>query len=233
MHAGRHTCPTTQRYTVQIRCACISARQQISAANATWLESYRTHRDEHTLLRLLDGNSMGLLQGEHRLSGDEFLCHESSQCDHSKTAVVKFLVLHRNERSLILRLHAKGIPSQVPGRVIVLQGEHLASGRILPSLARTSKLGTCSFNDDKGPESRGNGVDLVEVRDCRALDEAVEERGLLVVFLGEESKSSKHGDTAVSDFRLAVALQLRIPVFGESKGIEELTHWRSTADISY
>ena len=167
---------------------------------------------------------------EDSLSVDKLLGHEASGGQHGKTTVLKLLGLHGLQLLGVGGLEAKGVEPNVTRGVGLTEKTWLGDGDILglyPSDFGTGLLGGANGDGQENPENWGN---LGKVADGRAADLGVEqERGALDLFADEESDSGKHGNAAVGQLGLTVALHGGfVGLVSESEGIKESHRGKST-----
>ena len=151
-----------------------------------------------------------------------FLCQETCSSNHSQAAIVQLLVLHLEEALSVLGHEVEGVETEVAGDVVGLELSRLVDGvvgGILPTLLEAECLGGTDGGHEQGPEDRRH---LGDVGDGRAGDLRVEEEGrALHLLTDEETDGGKHGDTAVGQFSLAVAVHGSIVgTLSEAEGVK-------------
>ena len=152
-----------------------------------------------------------------------FLRQETSSSDHGQAAIVQLLVLHFEEALGVLGHEVEGVESEVAGDVVGLELSRLVNGvvgGILPTLLEAECLGGTDGGHEQSPEDRG---DLSDVGDCWAGDLRVEEEGRALHLLAdEEADGGKHGDAAVGQFSLAVAVHgCVVGTLSKAEGVKE------------
>lgn len=160
---------------------------------------------------------------EDALAVNGFLCQEPSSSDHGQAAVVQLLVLHLEEALSVLGHEVEGVETEVAGDVVGLELSRLVDGvvgGILPTLLEAECLGGADGGHEQGPEDRR---DLGDVGDGGAGDLRVEEEGRALHLLAdEETDRGEHGDAAVGQFRLAVAVHgCIVGALSEAEGVKE------------
>ena len=160
---------------------------------------------------------------EDSLSVHGLLRQETGGGKHGKATVLKLLRYHHVQLLGIFRPQAKGIKSNIAGVVVVAKKSGLivgGVGGVDPANLRALRLSGSNEGDDDGVPSAGH---LQEVGDGRSGDLAFEEGGdSLDCLADQESENGEHGDAAVGDLGLAVALQgLLVGLGGEAERIEE------------
>ena len=192
----------------------LGARRLVGGARALLL-----HGEEGTLLAHLEH----LIGGDEVETVDELLGDHAGDGDHGDAAVVDLLELHVVEPLGILTLgQAEGVEGVVSGGVVGLEEEELVRVEgVLPRLLDAVGLDGEDEGAEKAPEESG---DLLEVVDGRAGDVGVEEEGgALDLLADEEAERGEHGDAAVGDLDVSVALSLAgLDAVEEAEGVESL-----------
>mmetsp|Transcript_29621 Transcript_29621/g.73994 ORF Transcript_29621/g.73994 Transcript_29621/m.73994 type:complete len:317 (-) Transcript_29621:14-964(-) len=181
--------------------------------------------------------SVSLAHLEHLVGGDEvepvdeLLCDHAGDGDHGDASVVELLELLVVEPLHILaRGELEGVELVVSGGEVILEEEQLVRlERVLPRFLHAVGLD----GEDQGPqEPPEGGGHLLEVVDRGAGDVGVEEEaGSLHLLANEETERGEHGDAAVGDLHVSVALSLRLlNVVVETEEVDPISEWRAALD---
>merc|ERR1711943_79408 len=181
----------------------LGAGSLVGGAGALLLE-----RDEGTLLAHLED----LIGGDEVEAVDELLGDHAGDGDHRDAAVVDLLELHVVEPGLVLAL----------GEVEGIEG-------VLP---RVLDAGGLNGEDEGAEETPEEAGDLLKVVDGGAGDLGVEEEGgALDLLADEEAERGEHGNTAVGDLDVSVALGLAgVDAVEEAEGVNTLGEGGAASD---
>merc|ERR1719238_2520066 len=194
----------------------LGAGSLVGGASALLLE-----RDEGTLLAHL----------EDLIGGDEVEAVDELLGDHRGAAVVDLLELHVVEPGLVLALgEVEGIEGVVTGGVVGLEEEELVG--IEGVLPRVLDAGGLNGEDEGAEETPEEAGDLLEVVDGGAGDLGVEEEGgALDLLADEEAERGEHGNTAVGDLDVRVALGLAgVDAVEEAESVDTLGEGGAASD---
>merc|ERR1711943_41644 len=200
----------------------LGAGSLVGGAGALLLE-----RDEGTLLAHLED----LIGGDEVEAVDELLGDHAGDGDHRDAAVVDLLELHVVEPGLVLALgEVEGVEGVVTGGVVGLEEEELVG--IEGVLPRVLDAGGLDGEDEGAEETPEEAGDLLEVVDGGAGDLGVEEEGgALDLLADEEAERGEHGNAAVGDLDVSVALGLAgVDAVEEAEGVDTLGEGGAASD---
>mmetsp|Transcript_28015 Transcript_28015/g.68959 ORF Transcript_28015/g.68959 Transcript_28015/m.68959 type:complete len:214 (-) Transcript_28015:133-774(-) len=143
-------------------------------------------------------------------AGGQLLANHAGDGDHRNAPVVELLELLFVDLVHALSLEeAEGVEPEVAGGVVSLEQEKVRRLEgVLPRELHARALGD---DDDGGEGAPERGGDLLEVVDGGAGDVGVEEEGAALDLLAdEEAERGEHGDAAVGDLHVGVALGLAL-----------------------
>lgn len=171
---------------------------------------------------LLGGNVVTLdqLSPDGSLLLDILLSGECGNGNHRQTAVVQLTGLHGVTLISVIGQETKGVEAELPGHVGVLHLVNLTG--VIPGNRDTVAFADTDGEEEDFPELREDGLNGLETGERGGATDTVEQG---MEFLSHKpAESGKHGNTAVGNLGLAVALGLRDGEgggVGEADGVEE------------
>merc|ERR1711943_3139 len=181
----------------------LGAGSLVGGAGALLLE-----RDEGTLLAHLED----LIGGDEVEAVDELLGDHAGDGDHRDAAVVDLLELHVVEPGLVIALgEVEGIEGVVTGGVVGLEEEELVGIEgVLPRVLDAGGLNGEDEGAEETPEEDGGALDLLA---------------------DEEAERGEHGNAAVGDLDVRVALGLAgVDAVEEAESVDTLGEGGAASD---